>query len=149
MTKNEIEDAILLARRIALSGAAASPVDAELMARALLTITGSIRAAPEWVEPADLWLDRFRVWRDKGYWIADWGPAPTDDGFEGPKHLLTYFLERERHKEIAAIAAAEAKETAAAEATVKPKARSPKPAPTAAVSAPKKRGRPRKTPGPG
>src|SRR5690349_24175367 len=116
MTKNEIEDAILLARRIALSGAAGSPVDAELMARALLAITGSIRAAPEWVEPADLWLNRFRVWRDKGLWLAGWGPAPTDDSFEGPKHLLTYFLEQERQKEITAIAAAEAKEAAATEA---------------------------------
>jgi hypothetical protein len=146
MTKNEIEDAILVARRIALSGAAGSPVDAELMARALLAITGSIRAAPEWVEPADLWLNRFRVWRDKGFWLADWGPAPTDDGFQGPKQLLTDFLERERREEIAA---AEAKEAAAAEATAKPKERSPKAEPAAAVPAPKKRGRPRKTSAPG
>ena len=146
MTKNEIEDAILVARRIALSGAAGSPVDAELMARALLAITGSIRAAPEWVEPADLWLNRFRVWHDKGFWLADWGPAPTDDSFQGPKQLLTDFLERERREEIAA---AEAKEAAATEATAKPKERSSKAESAAEVpTAPKKRGRPRKTPPP-
>src|SRR4051812_50167570 len=95
-TELEIEDAILVARRIVLLGRAPTHEEAELLARALLAITGSIRAAPEWVEPADLWLNRFRVWRDKGFWLADWGPAPTDDGFQGPKQLLTDFLERER-----------------------------------------------------
>src|SRR4051794_24984371 len=149
MTKNEIEDAILVARRIALSGAAGSPVDAELMARALLAITGSIRAAPEWVEPADLWLNRFRVWRDKGFWLADWGPAPTDDGFQGPKQLLTDFLEGERREEIAA---PEAKEAAAAEATAKPKELSPKAEPAGRcrrrknVGAPERRRPPAKHP---
>src|SRR3954451_6236885 len=139
-TELEIEDAILVARRIVLLGRAPTHEEAELLARALLAITGSIRAAPEWVEPTDLWLDRFRVWRDKSIWVANWGPPPFDEGFRGPKRLLTDFLDQERQKESTA---ANTKEAA-----TKPKGRPPKAAAAAEMPAPKRRGRPRKTPVP-
>ena len=82
-TELEIEDAILIARQIVLLGRATTPEDAELLARALLTITGSPSGPPAWTEPADLWFDRFRVWRDKGFWAKEWGPPPCMKGSWG------------------------------------------------------------------
>src|SRR4051794_39592944 len=99
-TELEIEDAILVARRIVLLGRAPTPEQAELLARALLTITGSIAGAPAWVEPDDLWLDRFRAWQEKGsVWAKEWGPPPFYEGFRGSRRLLTTFLQQERLKD--------------------------------------------------
>jgi hypothetical protein len=95
----EIEDAILVARRIVLLGRAPAPEEAGLLARALLTITGSTAGAPTWVEPADLWFDRFRVWRDKDFWAQAWGPPPFHEGFRGSRQLLTTFLQQEQLKD--------------------------------------------------
>ena len=98
-TELEIEDAVLLARRIVQQGRPATAGETELLARALLTVTGSVSGPPDWTEPADLWLDRFRVWHEKGTWAAAWGPTPFDEGFRGSRRLLAEFLKRERLQE--------------------------------------------------
>ena len=103
-TELEIEDAILLARRIVLLGRPATPAEGELLARALLAVTGSVSGPPDWTEPADLWLDRFRVWRGRSVWLAAWGPPPFDEGFRGSRRLLDEFLKQEREKEEASAA---------------------------------------------
>src|SRR5689334_7349788 len=98
-TELEIEDAILIARRVVLLGRPATAGEAELLARTLLTVTGSVSGPPDWTEPADLWCERFRVWRERSVWLAAWGPTPFDEGFRGSRRLLDEFLRRERLKE--------------------------------------------------
>src|SRR3954451_12117218 len=95
-TELEIEDAVLLARRIVQQGRPATAGETELLGRALRPVTGSVSGPPDWTEPADLWLDRFRVWHEKGTWAAAWGPTPFDEGFRGSRRLLAEFLKRER-----------------------------------------------------
>ena len=93
----EIEDAILVARRIVLLGRAPIPEEATLLARVLLAVTGSTTGVPAWVEPEDLWLDRFRVWQERGsFWAKEWGPPPFYEGFRGPRRLLTEFFQQQR-----------------------------------------------------
>ena len=98
-TELEIEDAILLARRIVLLGRVATPEEAELLALALLTVAGSVSGPPTWTEPADLWFARFRAWHEQSYWAKEWGPPPLDEGFRGSRRLLAEFLQRERETE--------------------------------------------------
>ena len=92
MTTLEIEDAILVARRVVLLGRAPTLTEAELLARALLTIAGSPGGPPTWIEPADLWLDRFRAWDRGGFWAEEWGPQPFFEWSRAPVGLLEAFL---------------------------------------------------------
>ena len=129
-TELEIEDAVLLARGIVQRGRPATPAEGELLARALLSVTGSVSGPPDWTEPADLWLDRFRVWRGKSIWLAEWGPPPLHEGFRGSRRLLAEFLKRERlqeEKTEPAKAPAEARQQTEPAAAPEPKRRPGRP----------------------
>src|SRR3954447_19075208 len=96
-TELEIEDAILAARGVLLLGGPPIPEEPTLLARVLPPVTGSTTGVPAWVEPEDLWLDRFRVLQERGsVWAQEGGPAALYEGFRGPRRVPDEFFQQQR-----------------------------------------------------